>query len=306
MKTLVHRIAFFAPFLLACAQVAADGWFEKENAWERYTSLSFALPITSWDYDSEASDGESDDLVPIGFESIGYTFDYQAHHISPNKGFAVLTNWGFGGNSGDYELSNGTIKETEDEDADEEFETFTMTGKTGFGMYFNVGFGKAFKLAGGRMIIIPTAGVGLNIHMLTKAEGTFNIESTTVTTSTTDTTESDSSENSDGTDDDVATTSDSEATEGTDDSDTTEDTDESDDTTTDTSESTSSSTQESFTYRNFDAVLKIFLNVTALFMFNEKYGLSLLPAFRASVRCRSLHNQHRQRRQCQYIHVGRL
>ena len=287
MKTLVRWMAFLVPFLLACAQATSDGWFTKENAWERYTSLSFALPIISWDYDTDASDGESDNLVPLGFESTGYTFDYQAHHISPNKGFTVLTQWGFGGWRGDFELSDGTLKETlqetEDEDADEdeeedakeEYETFTQAGNTGFGMYFNVGFGKAFKLAGGRMIIIPTAGIGLNIYMLTKAEGTFNIDSTTDPEATdgteesaaaAETSDSDSSDGTDGTDD---TTTD---TDGSDD--TTTDTDESDGST-DTSESSSSSTQESYTYRNFDAVLNVFLNVTALFMFSEKYGLSL-------------------------------
>ena len=268
MKTLVRWIAFLAPFLLVCATATSEGWFTKENDWERYTSLSFAMPITSWDYDTDASDGKSDNLVPLGFESTGYTFDYQAHHVSPNKAFAVLTQWGFGAWSGDYELSDGTLKDTEDEGADEEVETFTLAGNTGFGMYFSVGFGKAFKLAGGRIIIIPTAGVGLNIYMLTKVEGTFNIDSTT------DTTESDTN-GDDGESAAAAETTDSDSSDGTDGTDdTTTDTDGSDDTTTDTSESTSS-TQESYTYRNFDAVLNVFLNVTAFFMFSEKYGLSL-------------------------------
>ena len=247
MKTLVRRIALAAAVLLVCVHASAKGVFADENDWVRYTSLSFALPLISWDYDTDAADGSDDALIPLSFDSTGYTFDYQAHHVSPNKGFVVLTNWGFGGYSGDFELSDGTLKETagdegeedeEDEEGEasgedekEEYETFTLDGKTGFVVYFNLGFGKAFQLAKKRIAIIPTAGVGLSLYMMTKAEESYEQEGTSVIESTSE-----------------------DATE--------------DDTTEDSEELT-------YTYRAVDAVVNIFLNVTAAFMFSEKYGLSL-------------------------------
>ena len=236
MKTLVHRITLFATLLLLCANADAKGVFADENDWTRYTSLSFALPITSWDYDTDAADGETDTLIPLSFDSTGYTFDYQAHHVSPNKGFTVLTNWGLGGYSGDFELSDGTIKETNDENAEKEYETFTLGDNTGFMVYFNLGFGKAFELAKKRIAILPTAGVGLNIYMLTKAEGIYEVEEGSEDASSTDATDAESN------------------------------------------------TQASYTYRDFDAVLNVFFNLTVAFMFSEKYGISLscqlsIPAF---------------------------
>ena len=252
MKTLVHRIALAAALLLVCAHASAKGVFADENDWVRYTSLSFALPLTSWDYDTDAADGSDDALIPLSFDSTGYTFDYQAYHVSPNKGFVVLTNWGFGGYSGDFELSDGTLKETagdegkedeEDEegeasgeDAKEDYETFTLDGKTGFVVYFNFGFGKAFQLAKKRIAIIPTAGVGLSLYMMTRAEESYEQAATAAL--------------------DAASTA----------SDTEDDTED---------EATEDSDDLTYTYRAIDAVVNVFLNVTALFMFSEKYGLSL-------------------------------
>ena len=237
MKTLVHRIALAAAVLLVCVHASAKGVFADENDWVRYTSLSFALPLISWDYDTDAADGSDDALIPLSFDSTGYTFDYQAHHVSPNKGFVVLTNWGFGGWRGDFELSDGTIKETEevdgdeDEEVEEEYETFTLADNMGFMVYFNLGFGKAFQLAKKRIAIIPTAGVGLSLYMMTKAEESYEQAATSVIESTSE-----------------------DATE--------------DDTTEDSEELT-------YTYRAVDAVVNVFLNVTAAFMFSEKCGLSL-------------------------------
>ena len=235
MKTHLRRITFLLMFLLIYTAVGAQGLFVDEDAWVRYTSLSFALPFTSYDYDTDAADGTTEELVPIDFDSTTYTFDYQAHHISPKKGFTVLTRWGFGGWRGDYELSDGTIivvepeedevvdeeeGEGEEEEPEEKVKTFKLTDNTGFVVYFNLGFGRAFEFAEKRILILPTAGIGLNMYMLSKTEGSYPVEV---------------DEESEG----------------------------------------DSDTQESFSYTAIDFSLNIFLNVTVAFMFNEKYGLSI-------------------------------
>lgn len=183
MKMIVRRITFLVSFFLVCTTVEANGVFIAKNSWERYTSLCIAFPFTSWDYDTQAIDGTKEQLIPISFESTVYTFDYQAHHVSPKKGFTVLTRWGFGGWSGDYELSDGSLKEVEvmeedeeTEEAEEQVETFQLTDNTGFMIYLNLGFGKAFKLAKGHVVILPTAGVGLDLYMLNRAEGSYAVE----------------------------------------------------------------------------------------------------------------------------------
>lgn len=169
MKRSLQRIAFFAPFLLACAAMWAQDWSRDDDDWLRYTALSFAVPFTSWDYDVGT---DYDAYIPTEFESTGYTFDYQTYHVSPNIGFATMIRCGFGGWKGSYVL---TVTSNEDEEDDEEIEECETDNVNGFMLYFKLGLGKAFELADRRLAIIPTVGVGLDAYIMTNAEDAFEV-----------------------------------------------------------------------------------------------------------------------------------
>ena len=172
MKRFVRGMSAALLLALACAAAGAQE-FDDDEGWVRYSSLCVAFPFYSWDYDVDLDyDFLNYDIVPASFESNGYTFDYQAHHVSPTIGFAVLFRCGFGGWRGDYKASYGFLEGTYDEPEDVNL-TYSYKDLKGFMTYFKVGLGKAFELLDDRLAIIPTAGVGLDLYALAKTEDAY-------------------------------------------------------------------------------------------------------------------------------------